>query len=242
MERLCIMVYELSERMKTVLHDAFVAYAIDHNIEVEVKWLKSSIDKKALQGICAEVQIAFVNSGNTETAVRIGQLLHSINPECRLIYYGNRVPADMRGVINYFAELISSGPIRYLHEPNQKDLSETLRLQSSVIFGQKHFIWENKGMKYRLPYGSIQYFSSGRNYVYIRLSGGGEYSFLGKLSNIESQLPKDLFVRIHQSYLVNLNEIIAVDKQKKTICLRSGEELFISKAHYKETIEACSLK
>lgn len=54
---------------------------------------------------------------------------------------------------------------------------------------------------------------------------------------MEQQLPADLFVRVHQSYLINKTEILLIDKQKKTVRLSNGEDVYISKAHYKETLE-----
>ena len=72
----------------------------------------------------------------------------------------------------------------------------------------------------------------------MRLKNGAEYSFLGKLTNIEQQLPPNVFVRVHQSYLIKRSEILLIDKQKKAVQLSNGEEIFISKAHYKETLEA----
>ena len=92
-------------------------------------------------------------------------------------------------------------------------------------------------MKYRVPYDSVLYFRSDRNYVILRLKNGSEYSFLGKLANVEQQLPADLFVRVHQSYLVSKAEILLIDKQKKSVRVNSGEDIYISKAHYKETLD-----
>lgn len=66
-------------------------------------------------------------------------------------------------------------------------------------------------MKYRIPYGSIQYYRSDRNYVYLHLVSGSEYAFLGKLSGIEAQVPKALFVRVHQSY-DNRNKAVFSDE------------------------------
>ena len=152
-------------------------------------------------------------------------------------------PGDHRGSkipfgytkIHHFAK----NAIRYLHQPTPQMFAGVLQSFSAADGDRKLFVWETKGMKYRIPYGSIRYFRSDRNYVSLRLQNGAEYSFLGKLSNLEQQLPRGLFLRIHQSYLVSRKEIIAVDKQRKAVHLRNGEELFISKAHYQQTIEAC---
>lgn len=64
-----------------------------------------------------------------------------------------------------------------------------------------------------------------------------EYSWIGKLAKVEQMLPDKLFVRVHQSYLVNKATILLIDKGKKAVRLSSGEDIFISKAHYKETLE-----
>lgn len=239
MDRLCVMLFETSDSIKKMLREVLVAYAVRQNVEVVIQWLKLPLTEDAIRGACVEAQLAFVSAEDADRAILIGRLLYRTNPECRLVYYGGAVPQETANTVRYFADLIPSGPIRYLHQPSRRDFSDTLSDLFAEAVGKKHFLWENKGMKYRIPYGSIRYFRSDRNYVYLRLVNGNEYAFLGKLSGVEAQLPKELFVRVHQSYLVNRMEILAVDKQKKTVLLRSGEELYISKARYQETMAAC---
>lgn len=240
MDRLCVMIYEPSDSEKKIFRDVLVAHAVGQNAEVEIKWLKPTAEDHSICEACAEAQIAFVNAAEPQQAVRIGGLLHRRNPDCELVYYANSVPQSVLDTVRYFSRLVPSRPARYLYQPSCQDLEKTLQEFSAAISRQKVFVWENRGMKYRIPYGSIQYFHSDRNYVYLHLNNGTEYSLLGKLASLEKQLPKDLFVRVHQSYLVNLTEIAAVDKQNKTVHLRDGSKLYISKARYKETMEACS--
>ncbi len=237
MERLCLVIYETSDAGKKALHDSLAAYSIAENVELIIKWLKPSAKEEEIISACTEAQIAFVNAFDIQKAEQIGSLLYQANPTCALTYYGDCVPQDVRGLITYFSRLFPARPILYLDSPRERDFYQALRTLSNGRACQKRFGWETKGMKYRIPYDSILYFRSERNYVIMRLKNGDEYSFLGKLANVEQQLPADLFVRVHQSYLISKAEILLIDKQKKTVRLSSGEDVYISKAHYKETLE-----
>ena len=237
MERLCLVIYEISETGRKALHDSLAAYSIAENVELIIKWLKPSAKEEEIVSACTEVQIAFVNAGDTQKATKIGSLLYQTNPTCALTYYGDCVPQDGRELIAYFSRLFPARPILYLDSPGERDFYQALRTFWNRGACQKRFVWETKGMKYRVPYDSILYFRSERNYVIMRLKNGDEYSFLGKLANVEQQLPADLFVRVHQSYLISKAEILLIDKQKKTVRLSSGEDVYISKAHYKKTLE-----
>jgi len=237
MERLCLVIYETSDDGKKTLHDSLAAYSIAENVEIIIKWLKPSAKEKEILSACTEVQIAFVNAADTQRATQIGNLLYQVNPTCALIYYGNRVPQDVQNLVSYFSSLFPARPVLYLDCPTGQEIYQAIRTFCKRLSDKKLFVWETKGMKYRIPYDSILYFRSDRNYVIMRLKNENEYSFLGKLANVEQQLPADLFVRVHQSYLINKTEILLIDKQKKTVRLSNGEDVYISKAHYKETLE-----
>lgn len=241
MDRLCVVIYETSDVTRKLLHDVLVSHAIAQNIEIVIRWLKRPLQESAVHDACCEAQIAFVNSSDTEDAVQIGAWLRRSNATCALVYYGSETPQTVPDAISYFSKLIYATPVRYIHQPSPEAFGELLHGASAAGSDRACFCWETKGMRYRIPYESIQYFRSDRNYVYIHLQNGTEYAFLGKLSYLEKQMSREQFIRIHQSYLVNRSEIIAVDKQKKTVHLRSKDELFISKAHYKETLASCGI-
>lgn len=240
MERMCVLIYEMADQTKKLLHEVLVAYAVRQNVEVEIKWLKHQPAREHIAAACAEAGVAFVSMGDVQTAVRIGQILHQVNPDCALVYYGDQLPENVPDAVRYFSELLPAGPIRYLSRPTREHFAGTICELADAAALRRHFFWDNRGMRYRIPYGSICYFRSDRNHVYLHLTNGAIYSFLGKLASLEKQLPGEMFVRVHQSYLVNRDQIIAVDKQRKCVHLRSGEEVYISKARYSETLEACS--
>ena len=62
------------------------------------------------------------------------------------------------------------------------------------------------------------------------------FSLYGKLNKIEEKIRNKKFIRIHQSYLVNMKHIVSI-KNYKTI-LDNGEELPMSKAKFKAAKEA----
>lgn len=83
---------------------------------------------------------------------------------------------------------------------------------------------------------TIKYLEAADDYVKIQTAEG---SFLKAktMGFYESVLPADAFVRIHRSYLVNVQEITRIDpyeKESHLAILRSGEKLPVSKAGYQK--------
>ena len=61
------------------------------------------------------------------------------------------------------------------------------------------------------------------------------YSLYGTLNDMERELADDAFVRIHQSYLVNMKYIESVSRYKAA--LSNGVSLEIPKARYRQVEE-----
>ena len=59
---------------------------------------------------------------------------------------------------------------------------------------------------YRIPHNEILYFESDRRKVRC-ITSNRSYEFYGKLNEVEQELDKSGFVRIHQRYLVRINAI-----------------------------------
>ena len=71
---------------------------------------------------------------------------------------------------------------------------------------------------------------------WIKEESLGKFSLYEKLNKIEEKMKNQKFIRIHQSYLVNMKHIISI-KNYKTV-LDNGEELPMSKAKFKAAKEA----
>ncbi len=86
----------------------------------------------------------------------------------------------------------------------------------------------------RIPLNNVRYIESMREYIGIHLIDGTRIMTLVSMKSIEHKLPKNRFMRVHRSYIVNLDEITIIERQRivfdKKIYIPIGE-------HYKEEFE-----
>ena len=97
------------------------------------------------------------------------------------------------------------------------------------------FTFQKASETVSLPLRDIIFFESDKRIINIE-TASEQYSFYGKLDDIEEQLKKQDFVRCHQSFLVNAKKIISVKINELT--LQDGRSLPVSKRRAKETNEA----
>lgn len=84
-----------------------------------------------------------------------------------------------------------------------------------------------------IPIDNIKYLEAQDDYVNI-LSSEGSFLKQNRMKYYEEHLP-DSFIRVHRSYIVNLNEIKEIsllEKDSHIVILRSGEKLPVSKRGY----------
>jgi two-component system LytT family response regulator len=63
----------------------------------------------------------------------------------------------------------------------------------------------------RISLGDIIYIEGMREYVRIHLSDGKSLMPLISLRVLENQLPSAYFIRVHRSYIVNMNKITSIN-------------------------------
>lgn len=87
----------------------------------------------------------------------------------------------------------------------------------------------------RITFDDIKYIESANEYIQIHLINDEPVSTLMRLKVIEEQLPKDKFMRVHRSFIVNLNRIKVIDRNRivfdNKVHIPIGEQ-------YKETFQA----
>jgi two-component system LytT family response regulator len=69
----------------------------------------------------------------------------------------------------------------------------------------------------RVDFSSILYLESLRDYVAIHITDGTKILTLQSLTSFVQELPEHLFARIHKSYIVALNKINFIEKNKVAI-------------------------
>lgn len=155
--------------------------------------------------------------------IRIAKLIREKAPQSLLIFVTDRTDFIFQGQ--------DVRAFNYLLKPINHDKLVTVINQAlKEISSQKHnylTIQRRRGT-IRLPLMTTTYFYSDKRQV-IAVTRTGDVSFYDKLDNIEKELP-DFFIRIHKSYLVNLNDILFVNAST----VQCGDELLpISRSYQK---------
>lgn len=68
----------------------------------------------------------------------------------------------------------------------------------------------------RINFNEIKYIQGMSEYVKIHLTNSKPIMSLLSLKSLETQLPESMFMRVHKSYIVNLQKIIAVEHNELT--------------------------
>ncbi len=96
----------------------------------------------------------------------------------------------------------------------EKDFQATPKLPSpaQATSNQVDFISikDNKTI-YRIPYTEINHIQSWGNYLKFYLKDGNIKIVRKTIKTVESELPAHQFLRIHKSYIVNINQVKAIE-------------------------------
>ncbi|MBS1533106.1 MAG: response regulator transcription factor [Bacteroidetes bacterium] len=79
--------------------------------------------------------------------------------------------------------------------------------------GERTFIFiqsETKGKLIKVLFENIFFIEGAQNYLRIMLDDGGHLTYLS-LKEMEDILPKTMFMRIHKSYIINLDKVSSVE-------------------------------
>lgn len=107
--------------------------------------------------------------------------------------------------------------IDYLLKPISFDrfLKSALKAKERFSFNNEvdsHFFVKSSGQQHRISFHEILYIESIKDYVNIRTTDE-EYIVLDTLKSMENQL-SDRFVRIHKSFIINLDKIKSIGAKK----------------------------
>jgi len=88
----------------------------------------------------------------------------------------------------------------------------------------------------------ILYCKSDGSYTTVFMTDGTEYLVSKSIKHIEELLPEEYFIRVHKSYMVNLNEIKELIKQGSGEIVLSNDFIIpISRSHRKQVFEALKI-
>ena len=89
----------------------------------------------------------------------------------------------------------------------------------------------------QVEFSSIEYIESDRDYVVIHTVGGGKVTSQMTLKSIEELLPASTFVRVHRSFIVNIDKVRLIEQN----CIVFGKALVpITSAYHDHFFELLS--
>ncbi len=142
------------------------------------------------------------------------------------------------GYTDYVFDGYQVNALDYLVKPVSPEKLKEVLLRAKELLTpptDRFFVLKNADGAYRLPWDDILYFYSDRRYIHL-VTVIKTYTFYGKLNDIEKQVRKN-FVRIHQRYLVNSDNVTFVGGNFVTVDNPACEKLPVSRAYKKEASE-----
>lgn len=130
----------------------------------------------------------------------------------------------------YVYEVFDVLPFRFLIKPVTREALNLVMKKAFEHFNltkQVFFFKQNK-TQLQVAFDEIIYFEGNLRKVRL-VTTGGEYDFYGKISEVVKKLDGNLFLQIHNSYIVNMDQIRKISESG--VLLKSGITLPISKKY-----------
>jgi DNA-binding LytR/AlgR family response regulator len=89
---------------------------------------------------------------------------------------------------------------------------------------------EIKGRMIKINTQDVMFIESAQNYIYVHTTSG-QYITYSTITDVEEYLPTQIFVRIHRSFIVNINFVKIIERNR--IKLLNDKELVLGD-HYKQ--------
>lgn len=125
---------------------------------------------------------------------------------------------------------------RFLAKPiDRKKLHSALQAVEAVLHDDEKLCIASDGVQRYLPFKSVCYVKCENVYLNI-ITTNDRYLVRQKLKELMKQLPANLFVQVHRSYMVNLRYVVSFNGT--TIYMEDGAEIPVSKAN-KELFSTC---
>lgn len=148
----------------------------------------------------------------------------------------------MTAHINYSLEGYKFNAIRFLLK-DKKMFSESVWECMDAIFAKLNYVMSKKDIKFnegrkKIALNRILFIESYLHKLMFHIMEDQEcvYTLYETLNNIEMEYKIYQFIRVHQSYLVNMHHIVSMRRYE--VILSNGMHLVIPKARYKHAEDA----
>lgn len=119
--------------------------------------------------------------------------------------------------------------------PNVRKPHKPLERLENKLFSEEIFIKIGNVLK-KIPFKDIDWFGIGGKYAYLR-KNGKELPLNIYLKELEQKIASDLFIRIHQSYIINAKKIESINVINNTVTIQ-GSKLPIGRSYKKKLFKS----
>lgn len=238
----CIGLYEVDKLRRGKMRERIIRYDIQKDLGISIIYITDSASHTDVGKHAKQMQIALL-SMDSPGYMMLGKQIYRENPECRICFYKSE-SCDLEAVLEtrpigfYRWEEHAESP-QVLQDQVNDDrvfLKKLDLIVKDVLSSGGIFQYETRKNMFLIPLQDILYFQSDLKYVDIHLLDHPDQRIYGRLSDIEQVLKSNnlsnRFIRIHKSYIVNLQHIALLDKMAHTVVITNGEQLPISNAQY----------
>jgi DNA-binding LytR/AlgR family response regulator len=193
------------------------------DINTDYSFTVSDAIKKLTEGE-AKFDIAFIGIDSENDARTVASAFRKADIKSSLVYHGG----SMEGL----CRLLAYRPSAYLPNINDTDLITcvALAVYNEQNTGTRCFIIKRRDGNERVPFKEIEYFESQNRKVMIHKTNGELLEFHSTLDIVTDVIRNELnFVRCHQSYIANLDNIRLIDVSNSLFVAKSEKPVFISK-------------
>ena len=229
-----VAIFDGDAKNRNTLKQWILDFSMGRVTDIERLWFSDERATRSVAKYAVCFHIAFI-SLDDPGGIELGQTLYDTNPDCMICYYKCE-PCDV-------SALLHSRPYEFFTWSQGKDAFQK-KLDDMIgraVFSANMFSFETKKVLYCYPVRNIMYFQSDLKYVHIKTALGNDADIYAKLSEIERNLHNNslhsLFIRAHKSFLVNRTCINAMNKQKHTLELSTGDSIPVSEAYYKTVVK-----
>ena len=196
----------------------------DLNIEYEIKIYNSGENlieeyKRNADIILMDIQMDGIDGMETAREIR------KVDDKVEIIF--------ITSFVEYALEGYEVKAYRYLLKPvKDEDLKTSLiNCLNDINLLKKSIVIKEGDTRVKLSLKDIMYIEVQKNDITVHTLNG-IYETKGTMSNFESEINSDTFIRCHKSYLVNLEYIKSI--KRYTAILENDEEIPLGRNKYKE--------
>lgn len=116
-------------------------------------------------------------------------------------------------------------------------LEHSINSKPELVYKGKLLVPTLSGI-YVIQKSEILFLKSDSNYCEIQLNNGEMICCSKTLKHIASKIPSSTFIRVHNSYIVNLTAIICIDSSYRNMLIKGEHEIPVARSQVK-TLKAC---